>query len=460
MRGIGGRRAGHHIESAPAAAMPSRYRHSIVISLPKSVFTVSVALAITLLGDAMLYAVLPAKAVSLGIPIALVGVLLSVNRWVRIATNFGAAGAFARWGARRSMLAGSILAIGSTLSYGLFPFFAAMLPARLAWGSAFSLLRLGAYNTILATSTDANRGRLIGVFQSVTWLGSAVGALAGGMLVETVGFRATAIAFGLGGFLSLALSGRVGKDLDHAEDATNSSVQIHDIVTLFRWSQEFRIMIVVLVGSLAGTGLVVPTLGLLLFTTYGDTVNVFGLAAGVAAVAGVFVSARFATETVLAPIFGVISDRFGRRFTAILTLSTMVAGLVALFFAGSLVGIALGSIVVFAAAAGLQVALSAWTADLARDGDWAVLMSGFVTFRDIGTALGPLLALPAAAVFGVQPTYAVAAGLVLVAFAFLPRTGHLEAIAPRPDQFEGPEALQSAEPVRCRPSGPKDLRDA
>ena len=368
----------------------------------------------------MLYAVLPAKAASMGIPIALVGVLLSANRWVRIATNFGAAGAFARWGARRGMIAGSSLAIGSTLCYGVFPFFAAMLPARLAWGTAFSLLRLGAYNAVLATSTERNRGRLMGMFQSVTWLGSMTGALAGGILTESVGFRATAITFGLAGFLSLALSSRVGKNLDRLGDVPNRKVDLRDIAALFRWSPEFRVIFIALVGSLAGTGVVVPTIGLLLFTTYGDTVDVFGGIAGVAAVAGVLVAMRFAAETLLAPVFGLLSDRSGRRFTAVLTGAAMLVGLIVLFFSGSLVSIAVGSIIVFSAAAGLHVALSAWTADLARDGDWTIVMSGFATFRDAGTAFGPLLALPAAAVFGVHPTYAVAAGLLLLAFTLLP----------------------------------------
>lgn len=98
----------------------------------------------------------------------------------------------------------------------------------------------------------------------------------------------------------------------------------------------------------------------------------------------------------------------------------MVAGLVILFFSGSLVSIAIGAIIVFSAASGFHVALSAWTADLARGGDWTIVMSGFATFRDAGTALGPLLALPAAAIFGVHPTYVVAAGLLVIAFALLP----------------------------------------
>ncbi|MDP7640196.1 MAG: MFS transporter, partial [Candidatus Hydrogenedentes bacterium] len=242
-------------------------------------------------------------------------------------------------------------------------------------------------------------------------------------------------------------------------DASNSSVHIRDILALFRWSPEFRIIFVVLIGSLAGTGVVVPTLGLLLFTTYGDTVDIFGLAAGVAAVAGVFVSARFATETFIAPVFGMVSDRFGRRSTAILTVAMMVAGLAILFFSRSLVGIALGSIVVFSAAAGLQVALSAWTGDLAREGDWTIVMSGFVTFRDTGAALGPLVALPAAAVFGVQPIYAAAAGLLLLAFVLLPRSPALGSLAPSHDSPDIPDPLQSTEPVCWQPAGQEDLRD-
>ena len=58
-------------------------------------------MAVSLLGDSMLYAVLPAKAVELGLPLALVGVLHSVNRWVRFFTNLGAAAVFRRWGIRR-----------------------------------------------------------------------------------------------------------------------------------------------------------------------------------------------------------------------------------------------------------------------------------------------------------------------------------------------------------------------
>ena len=61
-------------------------------------------MALSILGDSMLYAVLPAHAASLGIPVAGVGVILSVNRWIRLATNFGAAGVFRRLGSRRGLL--------------------------------------------------------------------------------------------------------------------------------------------------------------------------------------------------------------------------------------------------------------------------------------------------------------------------------------------------------------------
>ena len=410
------------IESIPTSD-PSPFRLTIPsgVALPRTVLTASIALAMALLGDAMLYAVLPAKAASLGIPIALVGVLLSVNRWVRIATNFGAASAFDRWGVRRGMIAGSILTVASTAAYGVFPFFAAMLPARLAWGAAFSLLRLGAYRAVLLESATSNRGRIMGMFQSVSWIGNMTGALVGGILVEAIGFRATAVAFGAVGLLSLGLSSRVGKRLDAVVQHTAETGAIRNLLDLVQWRPESRVILVAMAGALAGTGVVVPSIGLLLYTTYGDSVDVFGLAAGVAAVAGVFVAVRFGSETVLAPVMGVVSDRFGRLRIALLTGLLMAVGLGILFSSASLAAISVGALIVFGASSGLQVSLSAWAGDLARENNWTTVMSGYATFRDIGTAIGPLLALPLAAVIGVRPIYAIAAVILVAALTLLPR---------------------------------------
>jgi len=54
---------------------------------PPSTMLVAAAVSVFLLGEALLYAVLPSQAPCLGIPLALVGILLSANRIIRLVTS-------------------------------------------------------------------------------------------------------------------------------------------------------------------------------------------------------------------------------------------------------------------------------------------------------------------------------------------------------------------------------------
>jgi MFS family permease len=376
-------------------------------------------MALSILGDSMLYAVLPAHAASLGIPVAGVGVILSVNRWIRLATNFGAAGVFTRLGARRGLIVGSLLATASTLSYGLFPYLGAMIPARIAWGASFSLLRLGAYAGIIQEGSDSSRGRLMGLHQAVSRTGSLVAVLLGGILAVTIGFRATAIAFGLVGFLGLVLvlgfANRLRPDPPPAPDAAPPP-RLH-----LAWTPANRLNLAVLIAAFISPGAAVATIGLLLYRRYGDSLEFGDLSIGIAAVAGVFVGTKFAADIVLSPIFGAVSDRLGRQPIARLAIALTVAGLLLLTFPLPLPFLALGAILIYIAAAGLYIVLETWAADLAGTGDWRILMSTFATARDAGSALAPLLAFALAAVISLAWVYAGCAVLAVTILFILPR---------------------------------------
>ena len=54
---------------------------------PRELMVISLAVALTLLGDSLLYAVLPAIWHKVGLELWMVGVLLSANRFIRFATN-------------------------------------------------------------------------------------------------------------------------------------------------------------------------------------------------------------------------------------------------------------------------------------------------------------------------------------------------------------------------------------
>jgi len=55
------------------------------------------ALAIVVLGDSLLYAILPSYYSQLGFAPIQVGILLSVNRWIRLSTNYLAEFCFRRY---------------------------------------------------------------------------------------------------------------------------------------------------------------------------------------------------------------------------------------------------------------------------------------------------------------------------------------------------------------------------
>ena len=388
--------------------------------MPLLVAALSATMALSILGDSMLYAVLPAHAASLGIPVAGVGVVLSVNRWIRLASNFGAAGVFRRVGSRRGLIVGSLLATASTLSYGLFPYLGALIPARIAWGTSFSLLRLGAYAGIIQEGHDTSRGRLMGLHQAISRTGSLVAVLLGGFLVVAIGFRATAIAFGLVGFLGLGLvlafAGRLRLDPAPPPDRP-AARPCMDLA----WTPANRLNLAVLIAAFISPGAAVATIGLLLYRRYGDTLELGGFSIGIAAVAGLFVATKFAADILISPIFGDISDRLGRRPVTAVAVALTVAGLLLLAFPFPLPILALGAILISVAAAGLYIVLETWATDLAGSGDWRLLMSTFATARDVGSALAPLLAFALAAVISLAWVYAGCAVLALAILLILPR---------------------------------------
>ncbi|HAI52328.1 MAG TPA: MFS transporter, partial [Firmicutes bacterium] len=162
----------------------------------KPIALVSIITALALLGDALLYSILPLYAGSLGISTFMVGVLLSANRWVRLATNTWAARSFARWDFSGIMLAVVLLTALSTAVYA-FPLGAALFfLARIIWGACYSHLRLGGYLVALKASGQS-LGLALGTIQSVSRLGSIFAVLGGGLLADRFGYSWALAAAGL-----------------------------------------------------------------------------------------------------------------------------------------------------------------------------------------------------------------------------------------------------------------------
>ena len=80
-------------------------------------FGLALAYSLALLGDNMMYVVLPSHPGAAGIAAASLGIVLSANRFVRLAANSLGSLLSDRLGRRRPYLVGMVLALASTTGY-------------------------------------------------------------------------------------------------------------------------------------------------------------------------------------------------------------------------------------------------------------------------------------------------------------------------------------------------------
>ena len=131
---------------------------------PRRVVLMTAIVGAVIMGDSMLYNVLPSNISSFGVSAGLVGVILSANRFVRLASNPVAAWFFQRFGLDRPLLLVILVSVGTTVVYGAGHGFVVLLLARLLWGVCYSMLRLGGYLVVLEDGQESARGRLMGFF--------------------------------------------------------------------------------------------------------------------------------------------------------------------------------------------------------------------------------------------------------------------------------------------------------
>ena len=366
---------------------------------------VSVGLAVAELGDSMLYAVLPADPESFGVSLAAVGVLLSVNRFIRLFFNPIAARLYERFGTWPPFYAAIALSAVSTASYGLLRGLWPLLAMRALWGICYSQLRLSGYAEVLE-SDPARRGFLLAFFQAVSRFGAMMGVLLGGLLTDTIGLRPTLLAFAAitaSGLALAPLSARHRHRPVERAALESEPVPVHP-------TKETPAPALVLHGSalvngFVVSGLVTATVAFMLRERFGDEVGVFGLALGVATLSGVLLSLRWAFDLALGPIGGSLSDRIGRRRLILPSLAALVVAMAVLVSQPGVLVVIAAITGLFAAAAVLTVALEAAAGDLAARTDGPRFMSRYATALDLGAALGPIVGLSLGSAAALQGTY-------------------------------------------------------
>lgn len=151
----------------------------------------SLVLTLALVSDAVLYLLLPLYFESFGLTVLWVGILLSANRFVRLLINPWLVPWFQHFGARASMLQAVALASLASLSFIWLHSPWALLAARLLWGCAYALMRLGCLH--YATEKPERRMKNLGWYTSLQEVGPLLVLLLTPLIIEQISVQAVLI---------------------------------------------------------------------------------------------------------------------------------------------------------------------------------------------------------------------------------------------------------------------------
>lgn len=387
----------------------------------------SAAASLALLGDMLLYTVLPSNPAVAGISAGALGVILSVHRFIRLIANSVGGVLYDRFGRRRPFLLGMMLAVVATSGYLVAHDFWLLLIARLCWGLAFALISVGALSILLDVTTPEDRGATIGAYQSLLSLGTLLTLLASGVLADLVGYRGTLMIFvpltALGWIVAFAALRETHPGYAPGLARGVLGDGLRALLTARR-AADRRLLVpgyAGFVGHFAVNGVLMATLGAHLKQE---------LASGssplvpVVALTGILLASRKLAGIVCAPLAGHLSDRLGdRRRVACVGIATSLLGFTMLAAGHGLSMIVPGVALVSVGEGILLPALSAWVGDLTPAALRGVIAGGYATANDLGGATGPVVGYALAGALGLAWAYALSGVLLLSALAALVSLG-------------------------------------
>ena len=336
----------------------------------RNVWLSSWVLSFSLLGDALLYVVLPVHADDFGVSMIVIGFLLAVNRVIRIFAYGFIANLAERIGAKRLCLIAAATASLSTFGYGLFDGVIALTLSRMLWGLSFAALLL--VTLTFATVNSEKTGARIGISRSVEQVGPLLALTVGAWLTAIVGPRDVFIYLGIAtsfaAFLALMLN-------DKAQPVRLKKPIIRNVV--FTRPDTLDLLIFWMGAGIDGIFLVTISLMWAQYLSVQMAILI----------GGSILASRRICEIVIAPMAGNIADKIGIRIPLLASLSLAIVGF-------SLVGfglLILGSIALVLTRAALGTLFPAAVAKIYSKNKVAALARN-QTWRDIGAAIGPLIA--------------------------------------------------------------------
>ena len=325
------------------------------------------ALAFASLGDAFLYPYLPINFLDAGIPVAWVGLLLSINRFVRIIANSIVVKAFARFGLRNIIIIAVLFAICATLGYGIATGLLAWLMFRVMWGVSFSALRIGSLAYALE---QKQQGMAMGISKGIHEAGPLLALLMVPLLINNFHSKTIFFLLALSSLPALYFSWQLPKH-EHTPHRLSPKLSL-------QWPS--RVNILTFGSALFVEGIVVVVLGVL-FLHYRDHINL-SVATSLAAI---FLAYRRVCLVIFSPVSGWLADKVGLQLIFQVSMLFVVVGLLTIVFGW----IGTGAVVVFSFYS-INAAITPGAASAGK-AHLLTAVAENATWRDLGAAIGTLV---------------------------------------------------------------------
>lgn len=360
----------------------------------------------SLLGDTLLYTVLPVSAASLGISRPMVGVILSLNRWVRLLTNPLAARLYERFPAGALILVAIVLSTVSTAMYALPAALAVFLLGRLLWGFCYSLLRLGSYLAALEDAA-AHAGRRIGDTRAIWGVGYFAGAVFAPFAIESIGWTAACLLAA-----ALTLAAGIGPGYVAASWRRRIRVPEEGHVPASVWEPRLLAMFVTATVQLAlYAGILIAAGGFRVDELFHDGAPIFAAVVPATFVAAAFLLTQRVAQVVWTPIAGRWSDLSANGAFVISTLVSLGAiAVLAVLPLDPVLFVAIGGIA-FVNGLTATIAVELVVSRRCRDDDRPRILAALHTWQDGGAAAGALLG-GVLSVIGAGPALLIGAALL------------------------------------------------
>jgi MFS family permease len=369
------------------------------------------------LGGGVAFPTLPTLGTVLDLSPVVVGIILSMASFSRLIANTPAGQIIDRRGARLPLIIG--IAVGGMGSFGyilalyahLIPLFGAaeiFIVSRTIWGIGSAFVFVGAFGTVIHVTSENTRGKWVGYFRGGQALGFPAGLILGGVITDLYGYAAAFALSGTAGLVGAVIGILVFPTVSGSINEPASLREVPGIV-----SSDIRILVIGGVNftiRLLYLGVLLSTIVLYL---QANEIEIAWISAVGASGLFLATSALFSSATTL--ISGNLSDRVSNRATIpIPALGIFALGFVLLGTVPTLLATMVGVACIGIGVGGTNPPLLAYLGDISSSDDIGKMGGVYNVFGDIGSTIGPVLAVPIGAIIGYRSLFFVSAGLSVV----------------------------------------------